>query len=44
MNKQLVAGKDVADPWYTGDFEVTYRDVVAGCEGFLKFLEEQGQF
>ena len=30
--------RDVADPWYTGDFEATYRDVVAGCEGFLEFL------
>ncbi len=29
---------DVADPWYTGDFETTYRDVVAGCEGLLKKL------
>ena len=24
--------RDVADPWYTGDFEVTYRDVVEGCK------------
>lgn len=22
---------DVADPWYTGDFETTWRDVLAGC-------------
>ncbi len=29
-------GDDVADPWYTGDFETTYRDVVDGCEGFLE--------
>ena len=29
---------DVADPWYTGDFEATYRDVLAGCEGFLERL------
>lgn len=29
---------DVADPWYTGDFEATYRDVQAGCEGFLHWL------
>ena len=29
---------DVADPWYTDDFETTYRDVVAGCEGLLKKL------
>lgn len=27
---------DVADPWYTGDFESTYRDVLAGCQQILK--------
>ena len=27
--------RDVADPWYTGDFDATYEDVVAGCEGLL---------
>lgn len=34
------AGKDtdIADPWYTGDFDSTYRDVVIGCEGLLRFL------
>lgn len=26
---------DVADPWYTGDFDATWRDVLAGCEGLL---------
>jgi protein-tyrosine phosphatase len=26
----------VADPWYTGDFESTYRDVTEGCEGLLR--------
>lgn len=31
--------RDIADPWYTGNFESTYRDVVEGCEGFLKYLE-----
>ena len=30
------SGRDVADPWYTGDFDATYRDVVDGCKGFLK--------
>ena len=31
------AGKhrDVADPWYTGDFETTYRDLVEGCTALL---------
>ena len=27
--------RDVADPWYTGNFDATYEDVVAGCEGLL---------
>ena len=27
---------DVADPWYTGDFEATWRDVWDGCKGLLK--------
>lgn len=33
---------EVADPWYTRNFEVTYRDVMDGCEGLLNYLEEQG--
>ena len=32
--------RDIADPWYTRDFESTYRDVVEGCEGFLAYLEK----
>lgn len=36
------SGRDVADPWYTGDFEATYEDVVAGCEGFLHWLKARG--
>ncbi len=27
---------DVADPWYTDDFETTWRDVLAGCQGLLR--------
>ncbi|MDD3217694.1 MAG: low molecular weight phosphotyrosine protein phosphatase [Lachnospiraceae bacterium] len=34
--------RDVADPWYTGDFEQTYEDVVNGCEGFLQYLKMEG--
>ena len=30
--------RDVADPWYTGDFEATFRDVSDGCEGLLSWL------
>ena len=29
---------DVADPWYTGDFEATWQDVLAGCQRLLKEL------
>lgn len=30
--------RDVADPWYTGDFEATYRDVLAACQHILATL------
>ena len=29
---------DVADPWYTGNFEATWRDVLEGCQGLLRTL------
>ncbi len=29
---------DVADPWYTGNFDATWRDVNEGCEGLLSFI------
>ena len=32
---------DVADPWYTGDFEATWRDVLAGCTGLLDHIRER---
>ena len=32
--------RDIADPWYTGNFDVTYRDIVEGCEAFLNYLED----
>ena len=31
---------DVADPWYTGNFDATYRDVVAGCRGLLETIDK----
>ncbi len=33
--------KDVPDPWYTGDFEETYRLVRTGCEALLAFIQSQ---
>ena len=31
---------EVADPWYTGDFETAYQDILAGCRGLLAALGE----
>lgn len=33
-------GRDIADPWYTGDFEKTYQDIKRGCEALLAYLEK----
>ena len=29
------SGRDVADPWYTGDFEQTFQDLLTACEAML---------
>lgn len=31
--------RDIADPWYTGNFDETYHDVVEGCEALFKKLQ-----
>lgn len=31
--------RDVADPWYTGDFEQAYQDILCGCKAMLQQLE-----
>ena len=33
--------QEVADPWYTGDFEATWQDVLTGCQGLLRTLTEK---
>jgi Protein-tyrosine-phosphatase len=33
---------DVADPWYTGDFEATWRDVLEGCQGLMGSIKSFG--
>ena len=33
---------EVADPWYTGDFEATWQDVLAGCRGLLDHIRREG--
>ena len=34
--------RDIADPWYTGDFDATYEDVLEGCVGFQAYLKRTG--
>ena len=33
-------GNDVADPWYSGDFETTYNDIFKGCKALLEYLKK----
>lgn len=34
--------RDIADPWYTGNFDVTKRDVIEGCSALLEHLRATG--
>ena len=34
---------DVADPWYTGDFERAWQDILEGCEGLLAHLQDKAR-
>lgn len=33
--------RDIADPWYTGNFDETYEDIVEGCEALLRHIMEE---
>lgn len=35
--------RDISDPWYSGNFQLAYSDIVEGCEAFLRYLLESGQ-
>lgn len=35
------SGRDVADPWYSGDFETAYNDIFSGCKALLDKLKEE---
>lgn len=37
-------GEQVADPWYTGDFDATWNDVVQGCTGLIDEIEQGKDF
>lgn len=38
------SGRDIADPWYTGDFDAAYADITEGCEGLLGILLQESVF
>lgn len=33
--------KDIDDPWYTGNFNITYDEIKRGCEGFIKYCKDK---
>lgn len=35
--------RDISDPWYTGNFDITYEDVGEGCNAFLDYLKDKGE-
>lgn len=40
---RLSEARDVADPWYTGDFDQTFEDVLVGCKGLLAYIIDKEQ-
>lgn len=36
-------GGNIADPWYTGNFDVTYDDIREGCFAFFEYLKKEGK-
>lgn len=35
--------ESVADPWYSGNFDRTYEDLIRGCKAFFDYLEKNGE-
>lgn len=35
--------RNIDDPWYSGDFDTAYEDILEGCEAFLDFLGQEGR-
>ena len=35
--------RDIADPWYTGNFDLTYDDILEGCEALLDYLKRENK-
>ena len=41
--RPLLPDREVADPWYTGDFDATWNDVLEGCRALLDELRRSGR-
>ncbi len=37
----LLPDRDIADPWYTGDFDATYDDILEGCTALLRTIRRE---
>ena len=35
--------RDIADPWYTGNFDITYEDILEGCQALLAYILQNDQ-
>ncbi len=35
--------RDIADPWFTGNFDLTYDDILEGCNALLDYLKREGK-
>ena len=40
---RMLLDRDIADPWYTGNFEDTYQDLKIGLDAFYRYLLEKGE-
>ena len=40
-NDEKIKGKDIADPWYTRDFNTAFNQIEKGCEGLLQHLKKE---
>lgn len=41
VDDENIKGKDVADPWYTRNFDICFDEIDKGCEGLLLFLKKE---
>ena len=42
VDDESLKGRDVADPWYTRDFNKSFEEIEKGCEGLLRFIRQNG--